>query len=125
MSSEKKPLFAVLRSVESFKNPRPSIKKRMADGKALRKQVSIAEQGVYTAPKSRIDPVTILEEQAKQRIQSLIPIRYERMLQSPFAFYRGGAAIRIRTHRVVEQRLASGKAAFRQSALGDRLQRHC
>lgn len=93
MSSVKTPQYAVLRSVESFKNPRPSIQKRMADGKALRKSVSIAEQGVYTPPKDRIDPITILENQAKQRIESLIPIRYERMLQSAFSFYRGGAAI--------------------------------
>ena len=91
--SDKKPQFAVLHSVESFKDPRPSIKKRMADGKALRKKVSFSDQGVYTPPKHRIDPVTILEAQAKQRIKSLIPIRYERMLQSPIAFYRGGAAI--------------------------------
>jgi hypothetical protein len=48
MSLEKKPQFAVLRSVESFKDPRPSIKKRMADGKALRKRVSFSEQGKYT-----------------------------------------------------------------------------
>jgi uncharacterized protein (DUF2252 family) len=50
-------------------------------------------QGIYTPPKNRIDPVSILENQAKSRIKELIPIRYERMLQSPFAFYRGGAAI--------------------------------
>lgn len=93
MSLQQKPRFAVLRSVESFKDPRPSIKKRMADGKALRKVVGIADQGVYTPPKHRVDPITILKAQAKQRIASLIPIRYERMLQSPFAFYRGGAAI--------------------------------
>ena len=93
MPLEKKPQFAVLRSVESFKDPRPSIKKRIADGKALRKAVSFSKQGTYTPPKNRIDPVTILEEQASQRIASLIPIRYERMLQSPFAFFRGGAAI--------------------------------
>ena len=91
--SSQNPQFAVLRSVESFKDPRPSIKKRMADGKALRKKVSIAEQGIYTPPKHRVDPITILENQAKTRIASLIPIRHERMLQSPFAFYRGGAAI--------------------------------
>jgi len=93
MSLEKKPQFAVLKSVESFHDPRPSIKKRMADGKALRKVVSFSDQGIYIPPTHRIDPVTILEAQAKQRIESLIPIRYERMLQSPFAFYRGGAAI--------------------------------
>ena len=93
MSVEKKPRFAVLRSVESFKDPRPSIKKRMADGRALRKLVSFRDQATYTPPKHRIEPVVILETQAKHRIESLVPIRYERMLQSPFAFYRGGAAI--------------------------------
>jgi len=93
MSVENKPKYAVLRSVESFSNPRPSIKKRMADGKALRKRVSITQQGIYEKPKNRVDPIHILEKQAKSRIESLIPIRYERMLQSPFAFYRGGAAI--------------------------------
>jgi len=93
MSVEKKPRFAVLRSVESFSDPRPSIKKRMADGKALRKNVSIERQGLYKPPKNRIDPILILEKQAKTRIESLIPIRYERMLESPFTFYRGGAAI--------------------------------
>lgn len=93
MHSKKSPQYAVLKSVESFKDPRPSIKKRMADGKALRKVVSFSDQGAYTPPKHRIDPVKILEEQAKTRIASLIPIRYERMLQSPFAFFRGGAAI--------------------------------
>jgi len=93
MSIEKKPKFAVLRSVESFSDPRPSIKKRMVDGKALRKKVSIERQGIYKPLKDRVDPILILEKQAKTRIESLIPIRYERMLESPFAFYRGGAAI--------------------------------
>lgn len=93
MSVQGKPKYAVLRSVESFANPRPSIASRMKDGKSLRKQVSIKQQGVYTPPENRINPIRILEEQAKTRIESLIPIRYERMLQSPFAFYRGGAAI--------------------------------
>ena len=85
--------FAVLHSVESFKDPRPSIKKRMQDGRALRKVVSLDAQGVYTPPKHRIDPITILERQAQSRITALMPIRYERMLQSPYTFYRGGAAI--------------------------------
>jgi uncharacterized protein (DUF2252 family) len=93
MSVESKPKFAVLRSVESFANPRPSIKHRMRDGKALRKKVSLKAQGKYSPPKNRIDPISILENQAKSRIEELIPIRYERMSQSPFAFYRGGAAI--------------------------------
>jgi uncharacterized protein (DUF2252 family) len=43
-------------------------------------------------PKSR-DPVALLEEQAASRVPELVPIRYGRMLASPFAFYRGGALI--------------------------------
>ena len=93
MPVESKSKFAVLRSVESFANPRPSIKHRMRDGKALRKKVSLKAQGTYIPPKNRVDPISILQNQAKSRIKELIPIRYERMLQSPFAFFRGGAAI--------------------------------
>ena len=87
------PKLAVLNSVESFNDPHPSIKQRLADGKALRKVISFAVQGTYTPPKHRIDPITILENQEKTRIASLVPIRYERMMASAFAFYRGGAAI--------------------------------
>lgn len=85
--------FAVLSPAETHQGKRLGIEKRFRDGKALRKRVSFADQGVYTPPQGRIGPIDILEKQAAQRIQSLIPIRYERMLQSPFAFYRGGAAI--------------------------------
>jgi uncharacterized protein (DUF2252 family) len=41
----------------------------------------------------RRDPVEVLEEQAKSRVPELVPIRYGRMLASPFTFYRGAAAI--------------------------------
>jgi uncharacterized protein (DUF2252 family) len=85
--------FSVLAPVEEHKGKRLSIGRRLRNGKALRKQVSFAQQGVYTPPKNRVGPIEILEKQAETRIQSLIPIRHERMLQSPFAFYRGSAAI--------------------------------
>ncbi|GAA5030135.1 DUF2252 domain-containing protein [Terrabacter aeriphilus] len=39
------------------------------------------------------DPVAILQEQGSSRIEELLPVRYGRMLASPFAFYRGAAAI--------------------------------
>ncbi len=44
----------------------------------------------FAAPR---DPVALLEEQAVSRVPELVPIRYGRMLASPFAFYRGGALI--------------------------------
>ncbi len=42
---------------------------------------------------NRPDPVSLLEQQAQSRVPSLVPIRYGRMLTSPFAFYRGAALI--------------------------------
>ena len=85
--------FSVLTPAEVHQGKRLSIEKRLRNGKALRKRVNFADQGIYTPPKNRVGPIEILEKQAEQRIQALIPIRYERMLQSPFDFYRGGAAI--------------------------------
>ncbi len=52
-----------------------------------------SRHGVYDPPSDRSDPVGILEDQAESRTARLVPIRYGRMLASPFAFYRGAAAI--------------------------------
>jgi uncharacterized protein (DUF2252 family) len=48
---------------------------------------------MWEPPTDRRDPVEILVEQATTRVEELVPIRYGRMLTSPFAFYRGAAAI--------------------------------
>src|SRR5262245_40513858 len=66
---------------------------REVHGKALRKHTPRSSHGVWRPPSDRPDPVEILLESSKRRVQHLVPIRYGRMLQSPFAFYRGGAAI--------------------------------
>jgi uncharacterized protein (DUF2252 family) len=79
--------------LERFLLPRPSIEERLAAGKELRRSVPRAVHADYSPPDSRPDPVGILIAQAKSRIQKLVPIRYSRMLASPFAFLRGGAAI--------------------------------
>jgi uncharacterized protein (DUF2252 family) len=63
-----------------------------ARGRARRARVALAEHAVWDPPPYRPDPVTILEEQAKTRVADLVPIRYGRMLTSPFAYYRGAAA---------------------------------
>ena len=52
-----------------------------------------SRQAAWDAPADRPDPVALLEEQGKNRLAELLPIRYGRMLASPFAFYRGAAAI--------------------------------
>jgi Uncharacterized protein conserved in bacteria (DUF2252) len=49
---------------------------------------------VWKAPKDRQDPVELLIQSSKDRIPHLVSIRYGRMMmESPFAFYRGAAAI--------------------------------
>lgn len=62
-------------------------------GRSLRKKSSRVGQAAWHASSGRTDPVKILIESSKGREAHLIPIRYGRMLQSPFAFYRGAAAI--------------------------------
>ncbi|HWC47452.1 MAG TPA: DUF2252 domain-containing protein [Solirubrobacterales bacterium] len=62
-----------------------------ADGKAARKLVPRSGHAAWE-PAAR-DPLQILSRQDENRVPELVPIRYERMLASPFAFFRGGAAV--------------------------------
>lgn len=48
---------------------------------------------MFEPPKTRPDPVETIERQSADRVPELVPIRYGRMLESPFRFYRGAAAI--------------------------------
>jgi uncharacterized protein (DUF2252 family) len=65
----------------------------IAAGKALRESTSLDSHGGWQASKNRRDPVEILVEQNKTRIPQMIPIRFGRMMQSPFTFFRGSAAV--------------------------------
>ncbi len=76
-----------------FKSKRQSIEERISAGKNLRAKIPRIKHGDYKPSAKRADPVSILEEQAKSRLQNLVPVRYARMLTSPFAFLRGSAAI--------------------------------
>src|SRR3954447_1881301 len=69
----------------------PTPVERAMRGKAERSNVSRDAHGEFVAPDDRRDPVELLEEQAKTRVPELVPIRYGRMLVSPFTFFRGGA----------------------------------
>ncbi|HKT20487.1 MAG TPA: DUF2252 domain-containing protein [Stellaceae bacterium] len=69
-----------------------SVEDLFARGKALRVKIPRALHGEWK-PDRRADPVRILRTGDAGRLQDLIPIRYGRMLQSPFAFFRGAAAI--------------------------------
>jgi uncharacterized protein (DUF2252 family) len=67
--------------------------RRAAAGKELRAKVSRESHAGWRPHKQRPDPVKILVDSSKGRMKELLPIRYGRMLESPFAFFRGAAAI--------------------------------
>src|SRR5512144_2038422 len=66
---------------------------RVARGKAARNEVPRSSHAVWEPAANRSDPVALLEEQAMSRVPELVPIRYGRMLVSPFTFYRGAALV--------------------------------
>jgi uncharacterized protein (DUF2252 family) len=73
--------------------PHLTVAEREARGKAARKEVPRSSHALYERAKGRADPIRLLERQAKTRVPELVPIRYGRMLVSPFTFYRGAALI--------------------------------
>lgn len=73
--------------------PNLSPDERVARGKAARREVPRSSHAGFTPGTYRPDPVALLEQQAGSRIPELVPIRYGRMLVSPFTFYRGAALI--------------------------------
>jgi uncharacterized protein (DUF2252 family) len=64
---------------------------RTARGKAAREKAPRSSHAGWDPPSNRRAPVDLLEEQAVSRVPELVPVRYGRMLASPFAFYRGAA----------------------------------
>lgn len=62
-----------------------------AMGKRLRDQCPLSAQAEWKAPEHRPDPLRLLEQSNEGRIPELIPIRFGRMVQTPFTFYRGAA----------------------------------
>ena len=73
--------------------PHLSVAERVARGRAARAEVPRGSHGEYAPAAHRGDPVALLESQAASRVPELVPIRYGRMLVSPFTFYRGAALL--------------------------------
>jgi hypothetical protein len=63
------------------------------EGKALRGSCPRASHADWKLPADRVDPIEILAASDKGRLPELIPVRYGRMIPSPFVFYRCAAAI--------------------------------
>jgi uncharacterized protein (DUF2252 family) len=70
-----------------------SREERLAAGKALRDSVPRASHAGWKPPAKHRDPIDILEKSNQDRVQELVPIRYGRMLRSPFTFLRGSAGL--------------------------------
>src|SRR5579871_961732 len=66
---------------------------RAARGRACRSATPRSAHAAWDPAADRSDPVALLEDQAADREPELVPIRYGRMAASPFAFFRGAAAV--------------------------------
>src|SRR5437899_122457 len=64
---------------------------RAARGKGARAQVPRDSHAVFDPPADRPDPIALLEQQATTRVPELVPVRWGRMMVSPFTYYRGAA----------------------------------
>jgi uncharacterized protein (DUF2252 family) len=92
-ATTKRPGAAGTRSSKGRTTPYLSVSERVARGKKARIEVPRASHAVFEPSPDRADPIELLEGQAKTRVPGLVPIRYGRMLVSPFTFYRGAALI--------------------------------
>ena len=71
--------------------PHLTAEERAARGKAARAVAPRSGHAEWEPASDRRDPVELLEEQATSRVPELVPLRYGRMLVSPFTFFRGAA----------------------------------
>jgi uncharacterized protein (DUF2252 family) len=86
---------------------------RLAAGRALRDKVPRSGHAEWTPSAQRRDPIEILEESNQDRLPELVPIRYGRMLRSPFTFLRGAAAL------MAHDLAATASTGLRVQACGD------
>jgi uncharacterized protein (DUF2252 family) len=70
-----------------------SVAERVQRGKLARHGAPRSSHAAFVPSATREDPVEVLERQASTRVPELVPVRYGRMLVSPFTFYRGAAGI--------------------------------
>jgi uncharacterized protein (DUF2252 family) len=71
----------------------PDFVARRNTGRRARARAPRSQQGPWNPPTERTDPIALLEGQAATRVPELVPLRYARMSESPFAFFRGAALL--------------------------------
>lgn len=73
--------------------PSPLIEERIQRGKEARLVAPLDDHVVFEPTSLRADPVELLSRQGPSRVAELLPIRYGRMVATPFTFYRGAALV--------------------------------
>jgi uncharacterized protein (DUF2252 family) len=73
--------------------PRPSREERLAHGREARERVPVKSLGEWVERDDRRDPIELLIEQCRPRVPELVPIKFGRMMASPFAYYRGSPIV--------------------------------
>ncbi|PSH04641.1 MAG: DUF2252 domain-containing protein [Acidobacteria bacterium] len=66
---------------------------RRAQGQARRKQMKRQDHSLWDAKKRRHTPLNLLEESMRGRVPALVPLKYERMIASPFGYFRGAVSV--------------------------------
>src|SRR5260370_6157149 len=72
---------------------RRTLAERRAVGRSLREKVPRSSHAKWSPAADRPDPISLLEEQDRSRLAQFVPIRYGRMIASPFGFLRGSAVV--------------------------------
>ena len=80
-------------TLDQHSHQRGSVAYRRDAGKALRKQVPRRSHAEWSPTTDRPNPISLLEEQNRTRLEYLVPLRFERMSASPFTFLRGTAIV--------------------------------
>jgi uncharacterized protein (DUF2252 family) len=93
--------------------PHLTVAERIARGKAARAEVPRSSHARFEPSPDRPPPIQLLERQAETRVPELVPIRYGRMLVSPFTFYRGAALI------MATDLASSARSGFTVQCCGD------
>lgn len=90
--SSVEPLMPRRRRKETV-TPSPAFAERQQRGKQARVTAPLEDHAIFEPTAFRADPVELLERQGPSRVAELLPVRYGRMVSSPFAFYRGAALV--------------------------------
>jgi Uncharacterized protein conserved in bacteria (DUF2252) len=91
----------------------PTVAESVSLGTSARRLAPRSSHATFEPSPDRPDPVQLLERQTRTRVPELVPIRYGRTLVSPFAFFRGAAAI------MANDLASTPQSGFRVQCCGD------